>query len=272
MTMRQELEKKISFAIRLIQKTCKDRGIIEISYSGGKDSDVILQLAKEAGIKYRAIYKNTTIDPPGTMAHAKENGAEIIHPSKTFFQMVSESGYPNRWRRFCCNILKEYKILDTAIVGIRRCESRKRMERYKEPSNCRIYSKKKNLKVYQIFPILEWDDNDISEFIEDRKIKCHPLYYDDQGNFHVERRLGCQGCPIQSQKKRIEFFRNNPKWLKAWLKAGNPFYSKNKYNEYESMVGELFYKNFKEFDKALNGLFGKMDCKEVLERRFNTKL
>lgn len=54
---------------------------VEVSYSGGKDSDVILELAKMSGVKYRAIYKNTTIDPPGTIAHCVENGVEIMKPT-----------------------------------------------------------------------------------------------------------------------------------------------------------------------------------------------
>lgn len=74
-------EKKKARTIRLLQNIPQD-GPIEISYSGGKDSDVILELAKMAGIPYRAIYKCTTIDPPGTTKHCKEKGAEIILPKK----------------------------------------------------------------------------------------------------------------------------------------------------------------------------------------------
>lgn len=269
--MRQELTKKIYQAIRLIQSTCKDRGIVEVCYSGGKDSDVILQLVKESGIQYRAIYKNTTIDPPGTIAHAKEMGAEIIQPKKSFFDLIKEKGYPNRSKRYCCAKLKEYKILDTAIIGVRKAESKKRAERYKEPTQCRVYSKKNDIHVNQILPIIEWTDDDVAEFIADRGIKCHPIYYDEQGKFHVERRLGCQGCPLMSQKKRVEFFKQNPKWLHAWLKAGKPYYKDRTMDEYEMMVAYLFYRSFKEYRKT-NGLFGKMDCKEVLERRFQTKL
>ena len=77
--MTEQLKKKVDFAIRLLQSIPNDEPI-EISYSGGKDSDVILELAKMAGIKYRAIYKNTTIDPNGTIAHAKSVGAEVLPP------------------------------------------------------------------------------------------------------------------------------------------------------------------------------------------------
>ena len=172
--MRPELEKKVERAIRLLRSIPQD-GDIAIAYSGGKDSDVILELAKMAGIPYRAIYKSTTIDPPGTIAHAREMGAEVIRPEKTFFQLVSEKGFPNRHSRFCCSELKEYKICDRAIQGIRRSESRKRAENYKEPETCRVYSAKEKVKVY--LPILEWTDQDVEEFIKERNIKCHPLYY-----------------------------------------------------------------------------------------------
>ena len=58
-----ELHDKIQHAVKLIRTFAKGK-VVEVCYSGGKDSDVILELAKMAGVKYRAIYKNTTIDPP----------------------------------------------------------------------------------------------------------------------------------------------------------------------------------------------------------------
>lgn len=39
--MRTELQKKVDRAIRLLQSIPTDKGDIEISYSGGKDSDAI---------------------------------------------------------------------------------------------------------------------------------------------------------------------------------------------------------------------------------------
>lgn len=268
--MRDTLERKISQSIKLLQTTCKDR-IAEIAYSGGKDSDVILQLAKESGIKYIARYKNTTIDPSGTIMHCKENGVEILNPKETFFQLVSKIGYPNRARRFCCDRLKEYPTdCDLVIIGIRRSESKKRNARYKEPVICRVYSKAKH--VQQILPILEWTDEDVKDFIQDRKLKLHPLYYDESGEIHVERRLGCMGCPLMSQKKRVQFFMDNPRWMKAWIKAGHQYYKNKTLDEYEMMVGMLFYKSIRELQTIQNGLFGKMDCKELLEKKFNIKL
>lgn len=84
--LNEQLQKKVKQSIKLLQSVQKRYDSeIEIAYSGGKDSDVILQLAKEAGIKYRAIYKNTTIDPPGTLGHVREMGVEILRAKTSFF-------------------------------------------------------------------------------------------------------------------------------------------------------------------------------------------
>ena len=273
--MTEELQKKVDRAIRLLQSIPQDVDI-EVSYSGGKDSDVILELTKMAGIPYRAIYKNTTIDPPGTIAHAREVGAEVIHPQKTFFELISEIGYPGRVSRFCCSVLKEYKVCDRAIQGIRRSESRKRAERYKEPERCRVYSAKEKVKQY--LPILEWTDDDVAEFIKERNIKCHPIYYRG-GQFDVTQRLGCMGCPLVSQKKRIQFFKDNPRWLKAWIRAGQKRYTSEKYQNgkakvkfkdaFQAMGYQLYCDNIEQFEEKTYGLFGDFDWKEFLQKEFN---
>ena len=274
--MRKELQKKVDFAIKLLQSIPTDEGPIELSYSSGKDSDVILELAKMAGIPYRAIYKATTIDPPQTIAHAREMGAEVIHPKETFFQLVSKSGFPSRFSRECCSVLKEYKVCDRAIQGIRRSESRKRAERYKEPEYCRVYSSKVKAKIY--LPILEWTDQDVAEFIKERNIKCHPLYYSGGGQFDVTKRLGCMGCPLASRKKRIQFFKENPKWLKAWIRAGQKRYTSEAYQNgkakhkfkdaFEVMGYMLFCDNMDEFKEKTYTLFGDLDWKEFLQNEF----
>ena len=277
--MRKELQKKVDFAIKLLQSIPQD-GDIELSYSGGKDSDVILELAKMAGIPYRAIYKATTIDPPQTIAHAREMGAEVIRPEKTFFQLVREGGFPSRFQRSCCSVLKEYKVCDRAVQGIRRSESRNRAENYKEPEICRVYSAKEKVKVY--LPILEWNDQDVEEFIKERNIKCHPLYYSREGQFDVTKRLGCMGCPLASRRKRIQFFKENPKWLKAWIRAGQKRYTSEAYQNgkakhkfkdaFEAMGYILFCDNMDEFKEKTYGLFGDFDWKEFLEKEFNVDL
>lgn len=89
----EQLQKKIDQSIRLLQSVQKRYdGEIELAYSGGKDSDVILQLAKEAGIKYRAIYKNTTIDPPGTIAPREGDGCGNSQTEREFLSAYRQEG------------------------------------------------------------------------------------------------------------------------------------------------------------------------------------
>ena len=276
----QQLQKKIDFAIRLLKNYDNPEQPIEIAYSGGKDSDVILQLAKEAGIHYRAIYRNTTIDPPGTIAHVKAMGVEILQPKKTFFQLIEENGLPSRFSRFCCRFLKEYKVLDKCVMGVRKAESRKRAERYKEPSECKFYGSKRE-HVEAVYPILEWTDQDVADFIADRKIQCAPVYYDEQGNFHPERRLGCLGCPLASKNKRIEQFKQYPGMFRQYVirlrryRATHPDAKVCKVyfnDEYEQIFRDVFCDKQSELDWHRNGLFGSADFKGFLERTFNITL
>ena len=220
--MNKQLEKKVERAIKLLkaaEKKAAEAGQpVEICYSGGKDSDVILELARMAGINYRAIYKNTTIDPPGTIKHVLDNGVEMVRPKKTFFQLMDNYGFPSRRMRYCCSFLKEYKVLDYAVLGIRAEESPKRKELYKEPEICKVYSAKE--KVRQYMPILDWTIDDVTEFLNERNVRCAPVYYDKDGNFHPDRRLGCMCCPLASKNNRIEAFRKYPNMVKAYIRGG----------------------------------------------------
>ena len=250
---------------------------LEVAYSGGKDSDVILELAKMSGIKYRAIYKNTTIDPPGTIKHAKENGVEIRRPKETFFSLMKRKGYPSSLRRFCCEVLKEYKILDNSVMGIRKCESTKRAKMYTEPTECRIYGSKKN-HVNAIYPILDWSDEDELEFIKERGIKLHPLYYREDGSIDLAKRVGCMCCPLAYYKKRLQQFKQWPGMVKAYLRCGNEFLKSHpgsklakQYSDvYEYFVANAFFDNHKDYINAKSGnLFSdKPDYKKLIEDYF----
>lgn len=275
--MTPQLEKKVEQSIKLLRSIPQDKGDVELCYSGGKDSDVILELAKMAGIKFRPIYKNTTIDPIGTIKHCKEKGVEIVNPSITFFKLMQKKGYPSRFCRFCCEKLKEYKICDIAIQGIRKSESLKRNNLYNEPQICRFYGNKKN-RVSVFLPILNWTDEDVSEFVSERNIECHPIYYKG-GQFDVKCRLGCIGCPLASKTKRIQEFKENPKFVKLWIKNAQVFYdnhkantSKKYSNAIEGFVATLFYDSYAEFEAATYTMFGKTDWRKHLEDYFHINL
>lgn len=277
--MNDELKRKVDQAIRLIKAAGKNEQVVEVAYSGGKDSDVILELTRMSGINYRAIYKNTTIDPPGVIKHVKSKGVELHNPQKTFFQLMAQKGYPSRFVRFCCSELKEYKILDKVLIGVRKDESIARSKRYDEPTKCLNYRGKEQ-HVEAFFPILNWSDKDVADFISAKNIKCHPLYYDEQGCFHVERRLGCMCCPLAYKKHRIEEFKRYPNMVKAYIRAGQQFrdthpdatFTQRYENIYDAFVRFLFYERDHEFQQDKFGLFGKTDYKQLLMDYFNIAL
>ena len=231
-----------------------------------------------SGIKYRAIYKNTTIDPPGTINHSKEKGVEVLQPNMKFFDIVKKKGFPTRRARFCCDKLKEYKVLNFAIQGIRKSESKVREERYKEPIICRIYGAKKN-NVQVVLPILDWTDEDVEEFINDRGIKCHPLYYNDDGTFNVKKRLGCIGCPLKSDNGLADF-KKYPNIVKAWINAGMVWWdthpNANSHKKFESIhdlfVQNVFFDSYAKFREWKYNLSETVDCKKFLEDYFKIRL
>ena len=281
-----ELKQKVDFAIKLLQKAAENaeknfNEPLEICYSGGKDSDVLLHLANMANINFKAYYKNTTIDPQGTLKHVKENGVEIIQPQKKFFELVKIHGMPSRFYRFCCSNLKEYKILNCAAVGVRADESSKRKKRYTEPEQCRIYTKEKKVKQY--FPLLFWSIENLAEFVTTEKIRLAPIYYNTDGTINFKKRLGCFGCPLKADNGRGDFILN-PKFFKILVKNvkyqwdNNKNTNQNQYqlfkDFYEKITYNLFFDSMKDFNNYFNNpvLFCKPNAKQLLERYFNIEL
>ena len=276
--MTDELQRKVDRAVKLLQAMVKD-DVIEVAYSGGKDSDVILELARMSGIKFRAIYRNTTIDPPGTIAHVREQGVEVLQPKKRFFELIADNGFPNRFMRFCCRYLKEYKVMDKCVMGVRKAESTKRAARYSEPTECRFYGSKKE-HVEAIYPILDWSDDDVVAFIKARGIKIHALYYRADGTIDPKRRLGCMCCPLAFYKKRIEQFKQYPNMVKAYIRAGQKFRDnhpdaksiKTHPTVYRQFVRDVFFERQKAFEEYEGNMFGQVDYKQFLEDYFQIKL
>ena len=268
------LQKKVERAVRLIQSVKNVGGQpIEVAYSGGKDSDVILELVRMSGVEYRAIYKCTTIDPPGTIKHCEENGVEIMRPKESFFNMMRDKGIPNRYYRFCCSTLKEYPVLYNVVIGVRTAESRKRAERYKEPVVCRVFNKTKDIREQQILPILDWTYAEELEFIKERGIKLHQLYYREDGTIDISRRLGCMCCPLMSKRRRIESFMQHPKMLRQYVRNAQMYLDSHPgcktsqvfKNVYEWVCREIFFESNNKWNESKNGFF---EVEEGFHKRF----
>lgn len=272
---------KVAYSLKLMKAFAED-DVVEICYSTGKDSDVILSLAKEAGIKYRAIFKNTTIDSPGAIDHAKEMNVEIVTPPASFFKLMQKKGIPSRWRRWCCEKMKEYKILDKQILGVRAAESTRRAARYVEPTGCRWYGAKSEKNyVQQLYPIFDWTDADVLEYITERGIKLHPHYYASSGEIDVSRRVGCMCCPLQGRKKLIADFKTYPNMLKAYIINTRKYLDAHKHTlTYQQCGGDVYkfflrtivFDSYEEVDERCMTLFGSISPKVLMEEIFGVKL
>ena len=80
-----------------------------LAYSGGKDSDVLLHIAKKSGVKFSAHHNLTTCDPPEVIYHIRTHPEiEISKPKMTMWALIRKKGMPPRRNvRYCCEKLKE---------------------------------------------------------------------------------------------------------------------------------------------------------------------
>lgn len=270
----RQLEKT---AILLLKAAAKNLPSLHLAYSGGKDSDVIMHLADKAFIPYTPFYNNTTIDPPGTLKYIKSKPYVIIRqPRRNFFTLIEHRGLPSTFQRFCCEKLKEQYFAPYVITGVRRSESKKRAERYKEPIICFKYRNGKYGS--NIMPILYWTLEDVADYITLEKIQCHPIYYDDNGKFHPERRLGCMACPL-SYDRGYKTFKQYPRLIKTWCRALAIYRNTRQeitksvayfQDEYENFYHNLFHNNLEELQQK-RSIPGWSPRRE-LEREFGIKL
>lgn len=122
-----DLEKQ---AIEIL-KTFSGDEPYQLGYSGGKDSDVILHLAKKAGVPFRAVHNLTTVDAPETVRYVRSKPEVTIeYPKMSMWQLIVKyKTPPTRLFRYCCAELKERSGIGKKVVtGVRKAESRKRAE------------------------------------------------------------------------------------------------------------------------------------------------
>jgi len=179
-----------------------------VAYSGGKDSDVILNLVRRSGVKYTAHHNLTTCDPPELVRHVRtQSDVEIIKPKMSMWQLIRKKGMPPRRNaRYCCEVLKEGGGKGRIVVtGVRWQESARRSKR-RMIETCYRSKTKQFLNV-----IIDWLESDVWAYIRNRDIDYCKLY--DEGF----KRLGCVLCPMSREVHRD--LKRWPKLCKAWEKA-----------------------------------------------------
>lgn len=221
------------------------------TYSGGKDSDVLLELFKRSGVPFEAHNSHTTVDAPETVYHIRkvfhdlenEGGqAKIVMPkykgeNTSMWKLIPIKRFPpTRLVRYCCSILKEHDGAHRMIAtGVRWAESTNRKKR----AEYEVMAPKKADAIYireeimlsndndlkrKFFescdmkaktvcnPIIDWSDKDVWSFYYSECKRHNPLYENGYS------RVGCIGCPMAS-KHRYKEFRDYPKYERAYKNA-----------------------------------------------------
>lgn len=184
------LKELVEEAIEFLRKNEPEEGYI-VKFSGGKDSIVMLDLVKRAGVRYEARYNFTGLDPPEVLWFMKRHYPEVkwVKPKggRTFWYWVERVGPPTKAKRWCCTKLKHAVSSDErgrrVLVGVRSEESWKRRERGRVSWN-------EDGKNWVYAPIFYFREIDVWEYIEAEGLRYPSLY--DEGF----SRVACVVCPF----------------------------------------------------------------------------
>ena len=220
---RQPLDVKVRRAVALL-RSYRDKAIsysprgYYLAFSGGKDSCVCKALCQEAGVPFRAVYNNTTIDPPELTAFLREAHPDVewSGPPKGegFFSHLRRRGLPRQHVRWCCHYLKEGGgKKEMKIIGVRAEESARRAALWRELTLDR------NGGAPFLAPIVHWTDEDVWAFIRSRGIPYCKLY--DEGF----ARIGCIGCCMKGGAAVLRDFKRWPRHAAAYEAAARIYFA-----------------------------------------------
>ena len=195
-------------AIERIKYLCPPEGFY-VAYSGGKDSTVILDLVRRAGVPYDLHYNVTTVDPPELVDFVRtQPEVQLHHPKESMWALIIKNLMPpTRFVRYCCRALKEKGGANRVVLtGVRWEESVKRSKRammetcYRGPTKQFLHA------------IIDWKEKDVWEYIRGRNLPYCCIY-----TKYKYSRLGCILCPQQSAKGRQRDAHIWPQYKKAYL-------------------------------------------------------
>lgn len=133
-----QLQKKIDYSIDLLRKAeslalrYSDEGFY-LGFSGGKDSQALYHIAQLAGVRFKAYFSPTSIDPPEVIRFIRRQYPDVtFEPLKQsiYAAAIKKGLLPTQRVRWCCAEFKETGGAGRVVlVGVRHEESAKRATR-----------------------------------------------------------------------------------------------------------------------------------------------
>lgn len=218
-----------------------------ITYSGGKDSQVLVALAERSGIDFEVVNSHTTADAPETVYFIREQFRKMEgcginctiekprykgKPTSMWSLIPQKMMPPTRLVRYCCSVLKENVGRNRFIAtGVRWDESSRRknsrgvMELMHRDADKRIILMGDNDEKRKLFescelkgkmtvnPIVDWTDDDVWDYIHSERLPVNSLYCEGW------KRVGCIGCPLAKRGGRQREFMRWPKYEELYVAA-----------------------------------------------------
>lgn len=185
-------------AIKEIRNSVPGKNKILVSFSGGKDSLVILGLAMAANLNFSVIFNDTGLEYPQTIEYVnkicKEFKLDLIKASAgdIFWNMVKEMGPPAKDYRWCCKVCKLAPIQKSINATGKIAYTLDGRRHYESFSRSGLNLTERNPFVSNqilICPIRNWSALDVWLYILWKQFPYNPIYDMDI------QRIGCFLCP-----------------------------------------------------------------------------
>lgn len=190
---------------------------VTVSFSGGKDSLVVLNIARKAVPKLTAFFADTGLEFPETVEYVerytREAGIDlkIERAEAAFEENFPAFGPPAKDFRWCCKVCKLGPISHFLAAGeVITVDGKRRYESFQRGN---VGAVERNPFVpgqISVYPVRDWRALEIWLYIRMEKLPYNPLY--DQGF----ERIGCWLCPSALQAEYVRMKELHPEKFAAW--------------------------------------------------------
>lgn len=193
---------------------------LTVSFSGGKDSLVVLDIVRSVTKDFAAIFVDTGLEHPTTRDYVKrfaaENGIRLLTASagNAFDESFPHFGPPAKDFRWCCKVCKLAPV--TRLIeerfpeGTLTVEGNRRLESFSRAHTDLIEENPFVPGQTIVNLIRDWTALDVWLYIVWRELAYNPLYDED-----IER-VGCWMCPSSLASETAVISQLSPELAKAW--------------------------------------------------------